>query len=395
MQGLKGGTSKKVKKINRDFFMEAFFCAIWVALLYALFAMPAILNYGVQSGVFFLLVVVIFFSMFLIRRFIKSAVLMFLAHLLIPLVVGLFSIRMPYIVLYLGMTVVMMLFSLYQRHERTMTFTPEFAIFAPIIVVVLAIALGFQGHAYMYTTYAAIVIVVGAGSRLHLRMTKLGQNLDHLTQGAEPVKKILKFDYKAMLVLGTVLVVMILLVHIVLVRPAVEGLADLLPQELTFDMDSGYIDIYAFTQNIYFDSVGFFPWDDSGPFFMWVVVEWLALYIVMPIIRLGIAVVILLAIFRIYRAWNKRKWQPSVARGGYTDEKEFITDHSWVTQLLRMTTRNEHKLRRRFREAVLQEIKKGVPIVSSDTPSQMANKILSDDFTALAEEYAQVRYRDS
>ena len=52
----------------------------------------------------------------------------------------------------------------------------------------------------------------------------------------------------------------------------------------------------------------------------------------------------------------------------------------------------DDKTRRLFWKTIRRHIKRGVPIIPSDTPDEMAERIKTKDISSLVEDYKQVRY---
>ena len=375
--------------------MEAFYTAIWVAVFYSVYSFLAVHVLNARTDILFIVTAGLYFTMFLIRRFIKPVIPMFLAHIALICAVWFLSPDLQLLVMYFSMAILLSIFSMFQRYKRTQTFSTEFIIIASMFLIILTLVMGSQGHTHMYIHYTAILIFVIVGAKFHMRMYQFNLSLKAITQSTnQPVKKILYFDYKAMFVLSVVIIGLIIFFHVAFVRPALEATVSLLPDDLAFNIEDG-----PFQQRIMYGPVGGMPIisrvrDDAEPFLVWVILDWILVYIIMPALGLLALYGAFRWIINIYKLLGKNNSQVDKLTEGYEDEKEFILNPiPWFKHLLQHSHLNEHKIRRRFRETVVKQMKKGVPIESSDTPTQMAGKILLDDFYALAEEYAQVRYK--
>ena len=382
--------------MNRDFFMEALYTAIWVPIFYSFYTLLVLLVFDVRTDVLFTVAAVLFFTMFLIRRFIKSAVLMFLVHVVLICAAWFLSPNLHSLVVFFSMAILMTAFSMVQRYKRAQTFSPEFIIFTPLLLIILAIAMGTQGHTHMHIQYAAIIIFIFVAAKFHMRMDQFNLALGAITQSSnQPVKKILNFDYKVMLVMSVVIIGLIFFLHITFVRPALEAAVSLLPDDFAFNIEGGPPpELLPGGGPPDMGIHDMFYQDNRGPFILWVILEWIFIYIFMPALGLLAIYGAFRGIIYIFRLLGKGSSRGEKLTDGYEDEKEFISNPvSWFKRLLRRSPKNEHKIRRRFRETVVKQMKKGVPIECSDTPAQMAGKIHLEDFDSLADEYAQVRYK--
>jgi hypothetical protein len=75
-----------------------------------------------------------------------------------------------------------------------------------------------------------------------------------------------------------------------------------------------------------------------------------------------------------------------------TDEREFIRPAPRLRSL-RATPAPLHPIRKLFKDTAKKHVKMGVPIKHSDTPTDMKNRIHSEDIGGLVEEYETVRYK--
>ena len=380
---------------KRDFFMDAFLNLVWLAIFYGGFVVPAIMLLHLRVDILLLVSGVMCFGFLLMRRIIRPVVPMVLAHIIVPVLAFYFAPGSFEQAMYVGVAIALALFSFQQRHKRSFTFTTGTVYAAPIVLIALALFMGTRGHDYIYTTYAALIILVSIGSKLHIRMTHVNDSLGVITQtSTQPVKKILAFDYKAMVVLSLLMVGLVLFLHVFLMRPALEAISGInirMPQfDSSYTADEPFIppmdigpgfDLYEYLAGEPF----------SGPLWLWVILERLLFFVMPPLIVLGIGILLFRLIRKIYRQLGIKTRQSQEHASGYEDIKEFIRTPK-VRRPWFFGSRNEHKLRKLFRETVTRHMKKGVPIEKSDTPVQMAEKIQGEDIRALAEEYAAVRY---
>ena len=380
---------------SRYLITDIIYNIVWLAFFYGIFMVPAVMLLG--FGIYGLLPLMsaVFFYFFLVRRFIKPVWLMVPAHFIALFAVWHIGPSLPHQLFYVAAVMLMMIFSFIQRYRPAQTFSVEFSYLTPIVLISLAILAGFQDYGHMVVHYAALIIITSVGGKLQSRMADVNSTLEIITQNStQPVTKILSFDYKAVFMLGLALVGLILLLNRLLIRPVLEAIARWLstipPIEIADTVP--YTDIFGGTGQMGGDEFLYFLMTDAESALFWRILEWITLYIFVPILFLVLIVFAGRAIRNLLISLGLKKSEVPELAGGFEDIKEFIRTskpkRSWF-----FGPRNENSIRRRFRETVTRQMKKGVPIQKSDTPAQMAGKIQTEDISALAEEYAAVRYR--
>ena len=377
---------------KRDFFMDAFSNLLWFALFYGIFLVPAAMIYQLRMHAMLPVSLVIMLIFFLARRFIRPVVPMFLVHLAVPVAAFFLAPVVIAQVVYIAVAVILAVFSIQQRYARADTFGPGFFIVAPVILVFIALIVGRQGHEYIYTPYVALIILTGVGSRFHARSTHVNDSLTIITQtSTQPVKKILAFDYKAMAVFCVVIVGLILFLNVFLIRPALEVLS-VIRLRLPFGgtPSETYTDIWQDMPDM-FGGVDLGFLEPTEPWFVWQILERIVLALVPVVVALALGYLLFRAIRHLFGKLRAKDKIDHDHASGFEDIKEFISTpkakRSWF-----FGSRNEHKLRRLFRETVTRHMKKGVPIKKSDTPVEMAEKIKAEDISSLVDQYAAVRY---
>ena len=227
-------------------------------------------------------------------------------------------------------------------------------------------------------------------------MTTVNASLEVISQNStQPVRKILAFDYKAMVALGLLLVGLILLFNMLLIRPVLEVVSDF---RSNVDWSTQPSENEIMLEPDILGGGGEIPLTmllgDSadGPALIWQILEWIVTFIALPLFGLVVIVVVFRFIQGIIKRWRFKETLDAELDDGFADIKEFIRMPS-AGKRWRRDSRNEHKIRRLFRETVTRHIKKGVPITKSDTPIQMTEKIQGKDIATLADDYAAVRYK--
>jgi len=381
--------------MTRNIFMDFYMNIVFHALFYGIFITPVILFFDLQVVAVLLLMLAVVVYLFLARQLIKPAVFLFIAHIPILAAAWFIAPDVYTFLLYLAMAATMVAFSLFQRFRRTQTFTPEFLIFSPLVLIALALFVGSQGHGHMYFLYAVILIIVCVGGKLHIRMTTVNTSLDVIAQtSVQPVQKILAYDYKVMLILGVIIIGLAIAISTIVIRPVLEAISNI---SINIDLSVGEDPIDAWEMlpeppaNASDITQLLTSYNPRGPFFLWRVLELFLIFAVLPYI--GIKLLIFL--YRFIGSFFEKlqaKDTPNFEVTGFEEIKEFIRTPK-VKKLRKRGLHNENKVRQLFRDTVVRHIKKGVPIQKSDTPGQMAGKIATDDISGLVEDYWAVRYK--
>jgi len=377
--------------------MDALLNLLYLVFFYGLIISFVLPFFEMQIVILLIITTGVSFFLFFVRRLVKFTSVMLIAHLLIPVgAAWIYSSNLFYLLAYMAMSVTLTIFSLYQRYKKSNTFTPEFTFFAPLVLIVGALVAGHFGHTNMYIPYAVMIVFLGIGSRLHTRMSLVNSSLEAITQNStQPVQKILAFDYKAMAVLTAVMVGMILFLNRFLLRPILQFIAQL---SLNIDFDLGFDPLMeGYHQEPGVELHGENPFLDmmeganNEPALFWRILEFFTFYVVLPLIGLMMIIALFRFTIKIYYEWGLKKERDQDLANGFADIKEFISSPK-IKSLWRRSNKNEHRLRRLFRETIIKHMKKGVPISKSDTPMEMVTKIHKEDIGALAEEYGAVRY---
>jgi len=368
--------------------------AIIFVVLYGSIVALAITLFNLQAGVLLVLMAAVYFYLFFVRRFIRPIAPMILAHMLVLVATWYFATGFS-LVLYIATAVALVGFSLYQRYRRATTFSSEFIFFAPLILVAVALIAGQQGHRYMFVPYAAMIIIVSVGARLHTRMTMVNSSLEVITQNStQPVQRILAFDYKAMFVLALVLIGITVLLNFIVFRPLLEMIVRHWPDlewASTLPPGEAYLPMVDEPGMGEVAAAMMYGMELSEPPLIWRILEWLLFFALVPLIALAALFIFIRHMYNVIMQFRIKDSEDADHADGFSDVKEFIHAPSAISRWWRRP-RNENKLRKLFRETVTRHIKKGVPINKSDTPVEMVTKIQNEDISTLAEDYAAIRY---
>jgi len=335
-----------------------------------------------------LLMFVPFSLYFIARHYIKNIPLMTIAHLIVAAIFFLLT-NNYWVIIFLA---IMLVYSFYGRVKGQQAMELITAVFMSVAFIAIYFAsqhLGLYQHPW---TYPVLIVIVVIAVEARSRMLKVDTSLEMTAKtSVQPIKQILRFDRKLMPILVLVLIVIALAAHFA-IEPQLNrinfsgierdsGLPN--PQSVETAAPpgaSGGMDL---------SSLG----EGRGPGAFWVILEMLlvfALRIALIVVPIFLLISGALALYRML-AYNKKA--PSFEED--EDEKIFILPEKIQHRIknpLSYFNWNENKVRRAFRKKVQQHVKAGVPIVFSDTPAEMAERIKGEDLGGLVEEYRRVRY---
>lgn len=358
-------------------------------------AMPVI---GDDRAAFWcLLAFVPFFINFLIRRYIRSTVLMLIAHLLVPtaafFMVGDIIMRVFVMVILAVFTV----YSLASRATGGEEVEAFFGIVSSLVMVVLSFLALYYGHRYAAFIYPALVAVIGVGYTLHIRMARVDMSLDAITKtSVQPIRQILRFDHKMMATFVFVLIAITLIGRLVLIDPVLELVSSIsLPQQAGAD-GPGMVFTPQSPLTPHGDIHQMLGQGYTEPHPFWEIFDMVITILVQAAVVALLLTMLISGAFAVYKLMSYRNREIPYRDG--EDEKVFVIPERVkrargnLRSVLSRFSRQEDRTRRIFRKKVRRHMKMGVPILKSDTPTLIAEKIKSEDITALAEEYKRVRY---
>jgi hypothetical protein len=263
------------------------------------------------------------------------------------------------------------------------------------------VSLGFIGMAFwaygvgyfaLARMYPALIVFYLVCAKVHIRMNAVDDSLENITRTTkQPVRRIIAFDYRFAVLLGVVMAALAAVILLWVTGPLLSAAGrwyapvQIEPGQAAYtgpprEMPRGFEpmelpEIESVPYSRLFDVLYYIF---GGAAFLWIAMQLLRLVYKALALYLN----------------NRRYKTPSVVAGsGVEEERRYLLPP--LTRRKRVkTAEREHEVRRRFRLTVSGNIKKGVPIVVSDTPAQMENKIKTENINALAEEYRRVRYGD-
>jgi len=143
------------------------------------------------------------------------------------------------------------------------------------------------------------------------------------------------------------------------------------------------------------------PMWDNDPATPWIgtILDIILMFFAVPIV-ICVLIVLLMKLLRNIQ-WRGpiffRRAQGLVSASDDTDDEcEFLSDHERTRKKRRyfwQKAEPEQPIRKQFRKKIVQHKRRGAPITSADTPSEMAVRITAEDIDALVAQYQEVRYR--
>jgi len=332
---------------------------------------------------------------FFMRRVNNRMIVSVAVHMALPIAAFIFLPFTVINVLWIGLFILLATHSLwiqFRKHTDGTGFAP-FCIGAFIAILIWA---SLAGNTDFISIYPPLVLFIVAARFMLFRMQQADRSLEAILNTSQKVKEsnlrsILSFDYKLTAGLFIFLLALSALVYFTLLSPVIGALQGLAPSLPTIDVSPTGSEYYHLgTRSL---TPPEFPMEDNPPSRLSIVV-----IMVLTILlggMFGVAVLWLLYIISrwLLRFLSRRK-TPLADAGELPDEKEFIAPISARSKQAKMQAMQEHPIRKIFRETIVRHKKMGVPIKPTDTPSDMAKRIHSEDITTLTEEYRNVRYKN-
>lgn len=382
--------------ITKRILFEELLCNIvYFAVFYGIFILVSELALGIQNAVLWVLLAIVPFMInFLVRRYIHSTMLMIIAHLAIPILAFFIFEEILIRIFVLGMLTTIMIYSFILRAKGT-KLEPTFSIFTAIgLVVMCFIGLHF-GHGYMALVYPILIAIVVIGSEIYTRMSKVDMSLEVITKTTnQPIQQILKLDHKVMLAMTAVLLLLTLASRFALVDPLLDQISRISLPRYEGTLPSP--ELPDFNERL---GPGIpapmlpYGYEITDPHPFWEVLNVILMFVVQALIIVFFLALLISGAIAAYKMMGYRSRSTPYHEG--EDEKIFIIPErvkNRLPNLKSLFSGPENKTRRLFRKKILRHKKMGVPIVQSDTPTQMASRIEKEDIKTLTAEYEKVRY---
>ena len=264
--------------------------------------------------------------------------------------------------------------------------------------------------------YPFLVLVISVGYPMYVRMVLLDKTLSAISiASVQPVKRILDFDNRVIACLTGGIILFVLGFSLVFVGPFITAARHIpLPDPMTimtYTPEDDYADdLYAELERI----IEILQEDVEEwrtiripegirrflELFMFYLQRVLTFFTLTFLIVVTIAIIAgaVYLIVNMWRRYGRRRSRPPLTLDsqeeemGYTDieEREFILPV--LNFKRRKITSPKDPIRKKFRDKIMEHMKRGVWIPASDTPTEMARRITTEDIRHLASEYSKTRY---
>jgi len=330
---------------------------------------------------------------FLLRRVTNQLGKLIVIHSVLPIVLAIILPNNMMTVVWVIIIAGLALFSVIFAFRKQPTEAASFIVTCSVILIALSLWAANIGNWHLTVIYPMLLTIAVAGRILLLRLVKMDRSLEamHLSY-KQPIDKIIVFDYKLTASIVVALVGISLAIYLLLIAPITSAIFRAIPALPQIEVESAHImpdaswlgSSQAMTELLYM------PERAPSPFWQ------LLTRIVFGILSLVIIAIILYGIYRFFmfllsHRTHRNNMQMDTA--STEDEREFIRPKA-RRHRIRSPFMELHLIRRLFKETAKKHIKMGVSIKQSDTPTDIKNRIHSEDISNLAEEYAQVRYKN-
>jgi len=330
---------------------------------------------------------------FLLRRVTNQLGKLIAIHSVLPILLVVILPNNMITAVWVTITAGLALFSVIFAFRKPPTEAASFIAPCATLFVILSLWSASIGSWHLTVIYPFLLAIAVTGRILLLRLIKMDRSLEamHLSY-KQPIDKIVAFDYKLTAGLIAALVGVSLAMYLLLIAPIAGAIFRAVPALPQIDIDSGreMPDDTRLESSLPITDLLNIPERAPSPFW-----EFLT-RIAFGIVSLAIIAIILYGLYRFLMLLLSRRAGNDgmhVDSASTEDEREFIRPQSRTRNRVRSAFTELHPIRRLFKETAKKHIKMGVSIKQSDTPTDIKNRIHSEDISNLAEEYAQVRYK--
>jgi len=379
----------------RILIVEAVDNIAYLALFYGIFAMIMYVMLYEASLLRLALIALPFWGNFVLRRIFKNFWVSLVAHSGFPIIAFFLLPEMFSRVFWVGATIAMAVYSLKHYFRIQPSSGSGFMVFGGGAIVVLSIGAAFAGYWPLVPIYPPLFLIMAIGRMVLSHMLQMDVSLEAVQlSSAQPVERIISFNYKLMAGLSAAVLAATLLLFFVLVNPAMNIAAQRFQFPWTLPMPDFYdmaVREPPGTINE-FDILSMLGDGDAEPSLFGRIMSIFLLLLGVFSVAGAVILVFIVTFNAITNGLNKKHFSHSENASDTEDTREFI--RRTKTSRKRRDPQGEHPIRRLFRKTVSRHIKMGVPIMKSDTPTDISKRITSEDISSLASNYADIRYRE-
>ena len=377
----------KVKTVS-----ELLFGLIYFNLFFGIAALPGVVVLPNIFVLLFLLPIVPVYQY--LRGKITYMAGIILTHMFIPVVLFIIADSWLIRIIMVGFALLYSIFSISRLNKPQGVLALSFSATSACIFFALVGIAFYNGLVFLMLLYPVLIVISIILTIVHRIISRTDESLSVIrASSAGNTKKIIRFNYILAIATGVAIVLLALLLFFVIVRPTLTTIYDNLPQ---LGREARQREPVDNVHEIGADSIAapgltFEPAERET--------HWLAQLLLHLLFILGIIFfigVIIFIIFHIVKyifgflSLKSQKTSEDIALlGTFEDEKEFIYNRK---RIFKKSLRDLHPIRRAFYEKILRYKKKGLKFDPSDTPTELAEKITTEDINELVIEYKNIRY---
>ncbi|MDR2649510.1 MAG: hypothetical protein LBB94_07320 [Clostridiales bacterium] len=366
------------------------------ALFFSLAVLPAAMTPRRPLTAYILILFIVPHAIcLLLRRHLKRLSLFLLIHAAMPLSVLILDAGLYQRLTYLAFMLAIVIYSVVKRLKDTAPdVSASFVTANTVCALVLAIAAGRLNQpeaAYVQPFSAAVVFICYI---VFQHMRNLDDTLELITKTTvQPIRAVLSMNNRIIASFAVIAAIAALLSGFVKLDRAVALLGSWIAAFLRFSL--GFLDgreSVAETEALLETPA---PPDDFSPFPIepqkewpfWAIFENVVRYVITGALIVAAAGLIIYLCVRLYRRFYETVKSD--------DEIEIIPHDTLAAEAMRAIKAffiPVSGVRRRFYKKIRQYIKKGAPILPSDTPEEMTWKIIAEDISELTDAYQKERY---
>ena len=360
------------------------------------FAMAALPGVAVLPNIFVLLFLLPVIPIYqYIREKTHYMIWIILTHAFIPIVLFNIADYWDIRLITVGFAVLYSFFSISRFKKIPGVISLSFSITSTCIFFVLVIIAVYNNFALLMILYPVLIVISIVLTIIHRIISKADESLSVIrATSAIPVKKITRFNYILAVGTGAAIVVLGLFLFFVLIRPTMSAIYNTLPRlrfepaPRVYDTDGTAVGGDAFEPPVVLDQ----PIIERPDRHWLVEMLFQMLFIlgtILVIVFFSFVLFVIIRAFLRFLASKGKKISDNTLTGIFEDEKEFIYDRK---PIFKKRFHSLHPIRRAFYEKILKYKKEGLKLNPSDTPTELAGKITTEDINELVAEYKNIRY---
>ncbi|MCL2286462.1 MAG: hypothetical protein FWC32_08880 [Firmicutes bacterium] len=380
---------------SRQIVVEAIHYLTYFILFYGIFAtIVFLISEDTASLLWAGLMIVPGIIFFLFRQITTRLGVLLALHLVIPVLVAVILpndiINNTWAAIALALTIHSIIFA----YQKKPTEIASFIAPCSIILIIFTFWAVNTGNWVLVPMYPVLLAIIVIGRILLIRMIKMDRSLDAIHMSyKQPIDKIITFDYKLTIGLIVAITGVSLVIYLLLISPVSNVIVNMRREAVELDFEGrGLQETPRPAPSVHINRLFQLEEHPSSPF--WDLLS----SVVFGVASIGIIAGVLYGLYRILMfllSYSSHRSKHQTASVSIEDEREFIRPKaSKRRSRIRSVLTELHPIRRLFKETARRHVKMGVPIKQSDTPTDMAGRIQSEDISSLAEEYAEVRYKN-